>query len=130
MIRKIVIGIILLMVIGVSTGIYLWYKPHPKPKHGIPVTAESLAKEYNTDENASNTKYLGKSLEVTGVVSSLSKNQDGGAVITLDTGDPMAEVQCTLADSTATAQKGQKITMLGFCKGNNMGVILTDCSIK
>ena len=130
MIKKILIAVLVLIIIGVGTGIYLWNKPHPKAKNGIPVTAERITKEYSSDEKASNTKYLDKTLEVTGVISSVTKNQDGGIVATLETGDPMSEVQCTFLDKNVSISKGQKITIEGFCRGNNMGVILNDCVIK
>lgn len=130
MLKKILIVVLLLGLIGGGTALYMWYKPHPKPKNGIQVTSENLTKEYGADEKASNAKYLGKTLEVSGIISTVSNNQDGNVVITLESGDPMAETQCTMADKNVKAAKGQNITVVGFCKGNNMGVVLTDCLVK
>ncbi len=61
-------GLLLLGLIGVGTGIYLWNKPHEKVEDakGIVVTAAALSKEYNTDEKKADTKYLNKAIEVSG----------------------------------------------------------------
>jgi len=130
LVRKILIAVFLILLIGVGTGIFLWNKPHPKAKNGIPLTAEALSKEYSSDEKKSDAKYLGKILEISGVINSVTKNQDSSIVATFDTGDPMSEIQCTMLDKHVTISKGDKLTIVGFCRGNNMGVILTDCVIK
>jgi len=131
MLRKLMIVVVVLLIAGGAIVAYEWYKPHPKPaSSGIAITSEALAKEYSADEKASDAKYLDKTLEVSGAVSNVSKNQDSSVVITLATGDPMAETQCTMNDKNATATKGQNVTVVGFCKGNNMGVVLTDCHLK
>jgi hypothetical protein len=129
-IKKIAIVFFAIVLIGVCTGIYLWNKPHPKADHGVPVTAENLSKEYNTDEKKANSAYLDKVVEVSGIISDITKNQDSAIVITLDTGDPLAGVQCTMTDNGQNIKKGQNITISGFCRGNNMGVLLNDCVIK
>ena len=130
MIKKVLVTIFILVLIGVGTGIYLWNKPHPKAKHGIPLTAEALSKEYSSDEKKSDTKYLGKTLEISGVINNVAKNQDSSFVATFETGDPMSEIQCTMLDKQVTISKGDKLTIVGFCRGNNMGVVLTDCVLK
>ena len=108
----------------------MWNKPHPEAKHGIPVTAANLSKEYNADEKKADAAYLDKVLEVSGTISDVGKNQDGDVVVTLDTGDPMAGVLCSVKDKMANPVKGQQLTIIGFCRGNNLGVVLNDCVIK
>lgn len=130
MIKKVLITLSVLVLIGVGTGIYMWNKPHPKAKNGIPLTAEMLSKEYSSDEKKSDAKYLGKTLEISGVINNVAKNQDSAIVATFETGDPMSEIQCTMLDKHITVSKGDKLTIVGFCRGNNMGVVLTDCVIK
>jgi hypothetical protein len=133
MIKKIVIALLLLILIGVGTGIYMWNKPHVKveDKKGIAITAEALAKEYGADEKAADAKYLNKAIEVTGTVSEIDKNQDGGIMAVLQTSDPAAGVQCAMRDKGVSLTKGQNITIKGFCSGSGLtGVSLTDCIIK
>jgi len=133
MIKKILVVIVLLALVAAGTGFYLWNKPHKKVEDakGISITAEALSKEYNTDEKATDAKYLNKAIEVSGVVAETDKNQDGGIMVILQTGDPATGIQCAMRDKGATAAKGRNVTIKGFCSGNGMtGVSLTDCVIK
>lgn len=112
---------------------YLWNKPHEKVEDAksLNITAAALAKEYGADEKAADTKYLNKAIDVSGTISEVDKNQDGGIMIVLQTDDPMAGVQCALRDKGAHPVKGQNIEIKGFCSGNGItGVSLTDCVIK
>jgi len=100
-------------------------------RKGLIIAADVLAKEYNTDEKAADTKYLNKAIEVSGTVIEVEHNQDGGAMVILQTGDPETSVQCTMRDKGASPAKGQKVVIKGFCSGSIMGsVLLTDCVIK
>ena len=133
MMKKIIAAIVLLALIGVGTGIYFFYK---KPetvddKKGVEVTAAALAKEFSADEQAANAKYLDKVIEVTGAVTETEQNQDGGLMVILDTGDPMAGVQCAMREKGVQVAKGAQVTIKGFCSGSGItGVSLTDCIIK
>ena len=120
------------ILIGVGTGIYLWHMQAKKVENsiGIDVSAGTLAKEYTTNEKTADAKYLNKAIKVTGIISEIDKNQDGGLMIILQTDDPMAGVQCALRDTGAAPVKGQSIVVKGFCSGNGItGVSLTDCII-
>ena len=130
--KRILILAAVAILIGVGTGIYLYFLPAKKVENsvGIDITAASLAKEYASDEKSADAKYLNKAISVSGVVSETEKNQDGGLMIVLQTDDPMAGVQCTLRDKGANPAKGQSIVIKGFCSGNGItGVSLTDCII-
>jgi len=130
MLKKIIIVVAILAVAGVATGLYMWNKPPHIPKSGIPISSVILTKEYQNDEKLANSKYLNKDIEVSGIISAVSNNQDGEFIITLDSGDPLSEVQCTMRDKNLKVTKGQNVTIIGTCTGNNMGVILTKCALK
>ena len=133
MIKKIFITVLVLILIGVGTGFYLWNKPHKKVENAksIAITAATLAKDYSTNEKDADAKYLNKAIDVSGTISEVDKNQDGGVMIVLQTDDPTAGVQCALRDKGANPVKGQNIEIKGFCSGNGItGVSLTDCVIK
>ncbi len=133
MVKKIVSALLVLCLIGGAVGFYLWNKPAPKVENakGITVAADALAKEFAASETAANAKYLNKAIEVTGTVTETDHNQDGGLMIVLDSGDPTAGIQCAMREKTATANKGEHITIKGFCSGSGItGVSLTDCVIK
>lgn len=132
MLKKIIIAVLLLGAIGVGTGIYMWNK---KPetvdnKKGVAITATDLAAAYTANEETANTQYLNKVIEVNGIIGETEQNQDGGSMIILQTGDPMAEVQCAMREKGVTVAKGASVTIKGFCSGSGMtGVSLTDCII-
>lgn len=131
--KKILIAVAVLILIGVCTGVYMWNKPHKKVENakGIDITADQLSKEYNADEKSADAKYLNKAIEVSGKVSETDNNQDGGVMIVLQTDNPMNSVQCAMRDKGVTATKGQSVTIKGFCSGNGItGVSLTSCVIK
>src|SRR2546423_461654 len=66
---------------------------------------EERAKAYNANEKDADTKYLNKAIEVSGTISEVDKNQDGGTMVILQTGDPAAGVQCAMRDKGATVAK-------------------------
>ena len=120
------------MVIGVCTGVYIWNKPHKKAEDvkGITIDARDLAREYNANEKAADAKYLNKVIEVSGTITEIDNNQDGGIMIILQTDDPAAGVQCAMRDKGLKISKGHT-TIKGFCSGNGItGVSLTDCVKK
>ena len=133
MFRKIAAALALLLLIGICTGIYLWNKPHKKVEDatGITITATGLSKEYNTDEKAADARYLNKAIEVSGTIGEVDKNQDGGIMVILESGDPATGIQCAMRDKGVSVSKDQNVTIKGFCSGNGItGVSLTDCVLK
>ena len=132
--KKILIGFLVLVGIGVCTALYMWNKPtkHPEnAKEKIKISAADLFKAYSGDENKANQMYINvgdeRSLIVNGEVTEVDKDTSG-TLIVLETGDPIAKVACTMRDKDAKAEKGQKLNLVGFCTGSDItGVRLTDC---
>jgi hypothetical protein len=128
--KRIVIALSVILIFGIVMVFYLWNLPHKKVENsvGINVTAVALAKEYAANEQQANAKYLNKAIAVSGVISEIDKNQDGGLMVILQSDDPMTGVQCSMRDKGVSVTKGQNITIKGFCSGNGItGVSLTDC---
>jgi len=133
MLKIFLILAVVVILIGVGTGIYLWTLPAKKVENSVSIgiDAGALAKEYAANEKAADAKYLNKAIKVTGVVKEIEQNSDGGIMVVLDTGDPMADVQCALRDKGASPAIGQSIVIKGFCSGNSItGVSLTACVIS
>ena len=149
--KKLKLILSIFLVLGVIVFCIVWFIPQSKPGQmimntvmffapsgkkaedikGIAITSGALAKEYGADEKAADTKYLNKAIEVTGTISEVDKNQDGGVMVVLQTEDPTAGVQCSMREKNSAVAKGQNITIKGFCSGNGItGVSLTDCIIK
>ena len=133
MLKIIAIVVGLVAILGGGAVYYQLHKPAPSAANGkaILFRADDLAKEYNKDEKAADAKYLNKVIEVTGMVSEVDNNQDGGIMAILQTTDPSVGIQCTMREKKVVITKGQEITIRGFCSGNGItGISLTDCIIK
>lgn len=114
-------------------GYKMWTKPRQKAEDvkGLAIPAAELGKAFSNDESKANALYLNKAIEVTGAVSGIDKNQDGGTMILLDTGDPGLPIQCTMREKNTIVEKGKTVTIKGFCSGSSItGVLLTDCILK
>ncbi len=130
MAKKIIGVILVLLLIGVVSGVYIWNKPHKKVEDakGIEISAVALSKEYNADEKAADAKYLNKAINVSGTISEVDTSQDAHLMLILQTGDPMTGIQCAMRDKGINVTKGGAISIKGFCSGNGItGVALTDC---
>ena len=132
-VRNILLIIIAAVLIAGGFAYKMWTKPRQKAEDikGLSITAIDLGKAFNTDEHKADSLYLNKAIEVSGTISATDKNQDGGTMILLDTGNPDLPVQCTMREKNITAANGKIVTIKGFCSGSNItGVLLTDCILK
>lgn len=132
--KKILLSLVVLALLGAGTGYYLWNKPHENMetrKVDTAVDATQFFQEFNTDETAANAKYLDKAVAVTGAVREVTKSDDGKEVkVILSTGSEFGVV-CVLDplshhDRTDFAV-GEKVTFKGLCSGLNFDIQLDRC---
>lgn len=126
-----VVVLIVISIIGI-TGYRMWNKPEEKVEdvQGIPVTAAGLVGEFAADETKANAKYINKAIEVTGTVSGIEQNQDGGTMVLLQSDDPMMVVQCAMQDKGVTVETGKNVKIKGFYSASSLlGISLTGCVI-
>jgi hypothetical protein len=134
MMKKILIAFLILALLGAAYGYYLWNMPQENmqaKQADLSVSATNLFKAFSTDEQAANTKYLGKTVAVTGVVKSVEKEEAGGGVqVSLETGDSFG-VLCELDPLSKHPRMdfpvGESVTFKGNCTGFNFDVQLTRC---
>jgi hypothetical protein len=134
--KKIVLSILLL---GLLTGSGAWYyifvysASHHRSaadEKTFDVTASQLVTEYQTNEAASNVKYLNKALKIVGEVSEVKKDQEGKTTVTIKSNDAFANVFCTLQSSTSSQPTvGSKIMIKGFCSGFLSDVVIKDAIV-
>ena len=104
------------------------------------ITADSLIREYETNDSMAAAIYNGRIVEVSGAVKSIEKDNSGFYTVIL--GDPadQSAVRCSIdsaqAAKAAEINNGSSVTIRGVCTGFNkdeMGlgsdVILNRCAI-
>ncbi len=127
--KRILLILLAIAIVGGIVAAWQWNKPHRKAEDekGIAITAVDLFKEYAANEAAANAKYLNKTLDVTGEISSLDTNQDGQVALIIKTDDPISAVMCTMRDKNVVVTAGTTVKVKGFCSGYFTDVKLTDC---
>ena len=128
--KTIVLFFTILAVAAAAYGwFFLWNKPQVSviKTEGIKIEAATLFDEYSSNEQAANKKYLEKILEVSGEVTSVTKNAEGLTVVLLQTSDPMFGINCTIEQKDAQVKEGDKIILKGICTGYLTDVVLIRC---
>jgi len=107
---------------------YKWNKPHQTIADvaGIKIDAADLFREFSETERQATEKYNGKVLEISGVISAVSTNQEGKTIVQLQTNDPMFGINCTMENDPGIKQ-GEIVTIKGVCSGFTTDVILIRC---
>lgn len=133
--KHILFGLLSLLILGVAIGYYLFQKKTPNAaayQTDAVVAAEELYATYETDETTANDLYLGKTLEVSGVIKSIENQSDAPtATIYLDAGGLLGGVACEIAKNEMSGDlaTGQNIAIKGICSGLLMDVVLNRCVI-
>lgn len=136
--RKIIflIGIVLVCVC-IAYGYYLYNKPRESAAAQTAaqsIAADVLYQQYNQNEAAADSLYLGKIIEVKGVLASIDHNGDAD-ILELSPQKTGGGVSCQLfAHDKGTTPSypaiGSNITIKGRCTGFLMDVNLVDCGIE
>jgi hypothetical protein len=136
MMKKIILSTFLALLTGLGFAYYLYNKPHQGISDETPafsLNAETLVSEYDRDEKKANSKYLGKIVEVMGVIAEKTKDKKGNFNVTLQ-GPDLAGIGCEfeqkLQDKLTSLKEGQKVKIKGICTGVLMDVVLVDCVIE
>jgi hypothetical protein len=122
----------LLCLAGIAAATFIGYRVYTKPHRSaatetaVATTAAQLVHEYEKDEAASNKKYLGNAVQVSGTVSEVSVNQQNKPVVLL-AGSDMSGVQCSLEEPMPGIKKGDSVIIKGFCTGFLTDVIIDRC---
>jgi|KBSSwiStaDraftv2_1062776.scaffolds.fasta_scaffold2634047_1 hypothetical protein len=126
--RKIWVIFFVLVLAGISYGLYVWNKPRPivEDETGIEMSAIAIFDSFTNNETKATSMYVDKAIVVTGVVEEVKKNQAGTTVVILKSSDPIFGVNCTFKEDPGPIQKGSTITFKGFCKSFLSDVYITE----
>ena len=138
MIKKIIYIVLFLILVAVSAGIYLWNKPHRNiaaAKEDFTLNSADFYKEYSTDENSANKKYLNKIIKVSGKVVELQLENPDEPTIALETKTEGMTVSCGFNKESLLELKslkiGENVIIKGKCDGLSMfGIVITQCILE
>lgn len=132
--KKLLIAILILAVIGGIVGYKMYNKPHTdiaSTKPEITLTATELFNDFDQDEQMANEKYLGKIVEVSGTINQVNKTDGEIVSVSLETGDLLAGMTCLLDEvdnsHRSDFSEGEDVTMRCICTGKLMDIELNRC---
>jgi hypothetical protein len=135
--KKLTIIFVLIIIGGLAIYAYLEYNRKPanliNKKANLFIAANNLLQDFSVDENAANKKYLGKIIDVSGVVSASNQANDSTFNIILGNNADGNNVSCLMnIENIMEAKKqqiGDSIVVRGNCTGYLMDVELNQCVI-
>ncbi len=137
MLKKILIGLLIAGAVAAGYGYYLFNLTEKsltdvKADHSTDVT--SFLQEYESDETASDAKYLGKIVEVKGKIDNVRTDENGQVKISFESDNPMATVLAEMdqaeKDKALKLTKGNEVTIRGKCTGKLSDIVCVNCVIK
>jgi hypothetical protein len=134
-IRYVIAFVIIAMVIAFMVWKYTFRKTESSvssQKADVELSAVELLKAFEQDENAANTLYLDKIIQVTGNVESVSEDSVGISVY-LKEKDAVSGVICSFEKSAGeidAVEKGMPVTIKGICAGYLMDVVMNKCYLE
>lgn len=131
-IAQLVVFIIILH--SVFIGIYFYNKTQDDLTSAKPdyiITADALGKEFSSNETVADTKYTGKTVELTGQIGSIVVRDDMVISILLNTSEQNSSVICNLAQPAAqdVLKTSQHIRIRGEVSGYLMDILLNNCVV-
>jgi len=127
-------GVALLVLAAASFGYYEYSRGNADLEGAtaqVCIAAPALLGEFTQNEAQADAKYLNKITCARGVVKSVEKDHTGSISITLDAGDPIANVSCELdvrhINQAEKIHAGDTVNMTGICTGMLTDVVLVRC---
>ena len=132
MLKIIIFGVAIVLLCLAALGIYKITKPHRSVagvEAAASIPAEKLYMEFAQAENQATAKWVGKVIEVNGIISAVSEAENYIS-ITL-AASPQGGINCSFSRKELGAadkfKKGDRITIKGKCTGFLMDVNMVDC---
>lgn len=130
---------LILLIIIIIAGSYAYHEYNRKPadlsdvKSQSNITSDSLVMVFETDEQKANSLYLGKPIDITGLIAEINNQQDTLVNVTLGKKNDMHKVSCLInvnhINKIKNYKVGDKIMLRGICNGYLMDVELNRCVV-
>jgi hypothetical protein len=136
-IRKLIIPMVVIIIVGIATLCYVFRGAENSVKNEKAVyslTSDQLFTAFDENEATANDKFLGKVIEVTGMVTGIEKTDKGQLILLLSCNSPMGGIRCTFETNQDNVSKkvttGSSHMVKGKCSGMLMEVVLDNCSLS
>ena len=131
--KKLLYILIPLFAVAAFIGYRMWNKPHTDmsaQQSSFTVNSADLLKEFETDENQCNLKYMDKVIQIKGKVLR-TENTDSTTIVTLDANNPDAAILCELDPYSKHGKtvftNGEEVVFKGICNGYLSDVVVSRC---
>lgn len=132
-IRKKNITILIILLVLLTVLVRYGFFNSEKLKPQITITSTQLLKDYLINEKEANNLYNNKAIKITGIVKEITYLNQRNTIF-LDTKHKSSNIICDLNDSEKKKldqiKAGQKITIIGICKGFLKDIIILNCDIQ
>jgi hypothetical protein len=136
MLKLLKIGLPILLIGGLLVFKFAQPKP-PLDIHSaatvITVNAVKLYAEFEANETVANATYVGKVIEVSGVLSAVEQDDTGGYILNLKADNPLGQITCNLAPNEKSPSLesaiNQRLTVKGVCTGYLFDVVIDNATI-
>jgi len=132
MLKIIIFGTAIILLCLAGLGIYKITKPHRSvagAETAATITAEKLYMEFAQAEDKANARWVGKVIEVSGVISAVSEAENYISISLAASGQ--GGINCSFSrkelDAADKFKKGDPITIKGKCTGFLIDVNMVDC---
>lgn len=133
--RKLMFLVVVVSIVSLGIGYYMYQMPPKnlsKIKPEKTVSADALMASFEENEDSANKAFLGKIIEVSGMVSGVVLNEDGSTQIMLESQSLMGGISCNFEREDAAKlrsdlESGHNVLIKGKCTGFLMDVVLERC---
>lgn len=125
--KKILRVLLLLVIIGIGTGFYVWKYIYNKPHKNVEqakalrLEAPALYAAFVKDSAAAGRQYTAQVLAIGGEVVKSDLDQEGKVFVHLKAADDGSIVNCSLEEKAVVFKPGDKLVLKGVCGGYNPG---------
>ena len=120
--KNIVFFILAIIIIAGAIGFYLFNKGPVNVKNApaAKVEAAALYQAFLKDSALAKQTYTNKILEVTGMVTRVSKNKQNQVIVMLQTNEAGAYINCTMEEEAVSPEENKQAVLKGICTGMGM----------
>jgi hypothetical protein len=134
--KKLIVPLFGIMIIGIMAMSYVFRgaeKSVASEDALYSISADEIYSTFEENETAANEKFLGKVIEVTGIINEIEKTDSGQLIVLLSCSSPLGGVRCSFETDQDNVSKkvtnGSTCTLKGKCSGMLMEVVLDNCAL-